>query len=220
MVKVKLKLCALQKNHSRDCGFFISYFMMNAYIGFTLYSLCFHIYRLKSQKSKNMPFTPLHLGIGASLKAVQTQRFSLMVFAGTQVLMDIEPLLGLILKWNTLHLYTHNLLGAVVIAAIAALFGRPSSQFVLKKLSYKNWKITWKVAISSAVFGSLSHVLLDAFMHHDMYPFFPFSMSNPMLHLVDYNVIFWGCILSLLIGGIISIIRIFNDRTERSNNEK
>ena len=43
-----------------------------------------------------MPFTPLHLGVGACCKAVGQRRFSFMIFAGTQVLMDIEPLLGLI----------------------------------------------------------------------------------------------------------------------------
>lgn len=161
-----------------------------------------------------MPFTPLHLGIGTSFKAVQTQRFSLMVFAGTQVLMDIEPLLGLILKWNTLHLYTHNLLGAILIAGIAALFGRPSSQFVLKKLTDKNWKITWKVAIFSAFIGSFSHVLLDALMHQDMYPFFPLSMQNPLLDLIEYRTIFWGCILSIVIGAIISIIKLMKSKNE------
>ncbi len=43
-----------------------------------------------------MPITPLHLGIGCCCKAIGQQRFSMMIFAGTQVLMDIEPLLGLI----------------------------------------------------------------------------------------------------------------------------
>ncbi|MEG1399527.1 MAG: hydrolase, partial [Acinetobacter sp.] len=46
-----------------------------------------------------MPFTPLHLGVGACCKAVGQRHFSFMIFAGTQVLMDIEPLLGLIYGW-------------------------------------------------------------------------------------------------------------------------
>ncbi|MBU3846141.1 MAG: DUF4184 family protein [Candidatus Acinetobacter avistercoris] len=155
-----------------------------------------------------MPFTVLHLGIGTSFKAVQTQRFSLMIFAGTQVLMDIEPLMGLILKWNTLHLYTHNLLGALLIAGLATILGRPISQFVLEKLSIKNCKITWNVALFSAFIGSFSHILLDALMHQDMYPFFPLSMKNPLLDLINYKAIFWGCILSIVIGLIITILRL------------
>ena len=39
-----------------------------------------------------MPFTPIHLGPGAALKAIGGRHFSFMVFGGSQVLMDIEPL--------------------------------------------------------------------------------------------------------------------------------
>ena len=91
-----------------------------------------------------MPFTPLHLGVGACCKAVGQRRFSFMIFAGTQVLMDIEPLLGLIYNWQYLHLYTHNLIGATLIGSIALLIGKPISQWVLRSiLNYKNWNISW-----------------------------------------------------------------------------
>lgn len=55
-----------------------------------------------------MPVTPLHLGIGACCKAVGQKRFSFMIFAGTQVLMDIEPLLGLIYGWLPTYLHTQS----------------------------------------------------------------------------------------------------------------
>jgi hypothetical protein len=38
-----------------------------------------------------MPFTPFHLGPGAVFKAVGGDRFSFMVFGGSQVLIDLEP---------------------------------------------------------------------------------------------------------------------------------
>jgi hypothetical protein len=43
-----------------------------------------------------VPFTPFHLGPGLAFKAVSGKHFSFMVFAGAQVLMDIEPLVAII----------------------------------------------------------------------------------------------------------------------------
>jgi len=68
-----------------------------------------------------MPFSPFHLGPGVALKAVGGRHFSFMVFGGTQVLMDLEPLIGLIQGWTVLHGYSHTLAGALVIGSIAGL---------------------------------------------------------------------------------------------------
>lgn len=74
-----------------------------------------------------MPFTPIHLGPGTALKAIGGRHFSFMVFGGTQVLMDIEPLIGMLRGWDVLHGYTHTLLGALLIDTLAGLIGRPIS---------------------------------------------------------------------------------------------
>ena len=150
-----------------------------------------------------MPFTPLHLGVGACCKAVGQRRFSFMIFAGTQVLMDIEPLLGLIYNWQYLHLYTHNLIGATLIGSIALLIGKPISQWVLRSiLNYKNWSISWRTAAISDYIGSFSHIFLDAFMHHDVYFFYPWILKNPLLGLLSYSVIFYSCISAILFGSL------------------
>jgi len=150
-----------------------------------------------------MPFTPLHLGVGACCKAVGQRRFSFMIFAGTQVLMDIEPLLGLIYNWQYLHLYTHNLIGATLIGSIALLIGKPINQWVLRSiLNYKNWSISWRTAAISAYIGGFSHIFLDAFMHHDVYFFYPWILKNPLLGLLSYSVIFYSCISAILFGSL------------------
>ena len=150
-----------------------------------------------------MPFTPLHLGVGACCKAVGQRRFSFMIFAGTQVLMDIEPLLGLIYNWQYLHLYTHNLIGATLIGSIALLIGKPISQWVLRSiLNYKNWSISWRTAAISAYIGSFSHIFLDAFMHHDVYFFYPWILKNPLLGLLSYSVIFYSCVGAMILGSL------------------
>ena len=98
-----------------------------------------------------------------------------MIFAGTQVLIDLEPLLGMIYGWQYLHFYTHNFIGALLIGGLATLLGKPISEWVLKFFNYPAWQISWKVAALSAFVGSFSHIFLDALMHSDMYPFFPLS---------------------------------------------
>ena len=155
-----------------------------------------------------MPFTPLHLGLGASCKAIAHKKFSFMIFAGTQVLMDLEPLFGMILGWNTLHLYTHHLLGALLIGCIAIVIGKPISEFTLRVIfKESNWQISWKNAMLSAFIGSFSHLFLDALMHTDMYPFFPLSQTQILATLVPYSFIFYGCLVGLAIGGIGFLVR-------------
>ena len=66
-----------------------------------------------------MPFTPFHLGPGAAFKAIGGKHFSFMVFGGTQVLMDIEPLVAILRGSPVLHGVTHTILGALVIGLVA-----------------------------------------------------------------------------------------------------
>ena len=56
-----------------------------------------------------MPFTPIHLGPGLAFKAIGGRHFSLMVFGGAQVLMDLEPLIGILQdrdgeKWGQIRI--------------------------------------------------------------------------------------------------------------------
>ena len=74
-----------------------------------------------------MPFTPIHLGPGAAFKAIGGRHFRFMVFGGSQVLMDIEPLIGILRGWAMLHGYTHTVAGAAAIGAVAPLIGKPIS---------------------------------------------------------------------------------------------
>ncbi|WP_130804296.1 DUF4184 family protein [Acinetobacter ihumii] len=150
-----------------------------------------------------MPFTPLHLGVGVCCKTIGQQRFSFMIFAGTQVLMDIEPLLGLIYSWQYLHIHTHNLLGASLIGTIAFLIGKPISQCILKSIKYKDWQVSWQTAAISAYIGSFSHIFLDAFMHHDVFLFYPWILQNPFLDMISYSMIFYGCLFSGIFGTLL-----------------
>lgn len=147
-----------------------------------------------------MPFTPLHLGPGLLLKAALGRRLSFMVFGGSQVLMDIEPLVGLLRGWPVLHGYTHTLPGALVIGTVAGLVGRPISERALRLLRIGHPPFTWAASFLAAYLGTFSHVALDAVMHADITPFWPLLEGNPWrgaismeaLHLASFALIGLG----------------------------
>src|SRR5437764_1296114 len=58
-----------------------------------------------------LPFTPFHLGPACALKVVAGQSFSLTVFAFSQVVMDVEPLLYLLCGKGIVHGVSHTYLG-------------------------------------------------------------------------------------------------------------
>ena len=140
-----------------------------------------------------MPFTPFHLGPGALCKAIGGRHLSFMVFGGAQVLMDIEPLIGLIQNRPVLHGYTHTLAGALLIGLVAALTGRPVSERVLRGLSIPHSPLTWRAAFAGAFIGTYSHVLLDAVMHSDMNPWWPLAAGNGLLGLIPLGLLHQVC---------------------------
>ena len=132
-----------------------------------------------------MPFTPFHLGPGAVFKAVGGDRFSFMVFGGSQVLIDLEPGLRLMTESVPLHGFTHTLIGALLIGTFAGVIGKPISERVLYGMDIPCHGVTWTVSFMSAYIGTVSHVILDAIMHWDVKLAYPFALSNPLLGLIS-----------------------------------
>ena len=154
-----------------------------------------------------MPFTPLHLGPGAVFKAIGGKHFSFMVFGGSQVLMDIEPLIGILSDKAILHGPTHTVLGAFVIGTVAGLIGRPISAVALRLLSVPHYPFTWPASFIAAYVGTFSHVLLDAIMHSDMSPWWPLAGGNQLLGQITINQLHAACLLTALLGGSAVAIR-------------
>lgn len=151
-----------------------------------------------------MPFTPFHLGPGLAFKALGGAGFSFMVFGGTQVLMDLEPGIRMLLDAPPLHGPSHSLVGAVGIGAVAVLTGKPITELVLRRAGWRHWRVGWTAAATGAFVGSVSHVLLDAVMHSDVHPFFPFARANPGYALLSMDGLHALCLaLGVLgLGGI------------------
>ena len=163
-----------------------------------------------------MPFTPFHLGPGAAFKAVGGKHFSFMVFGGVQVLMDIEPLIGIVQGWPILHGVTHTVLGALVIGLVAGAIGKPISEFVLRLLRIRHHPISWPVSFLSGLLGTYSHIGLDAVMHRDMEPFWPLAVGNPLLGLMSVEGLHVLCLAAGLLGLLIIAGRALFPQFQRS----
>lgn len=150
-----------------------------------------------------MPFTPIHLGPGAAFKAIGGKHFSFMVFGGSQVLMDIEPLIGMIQGKDILHGYTHTIFGAFLIGLLAAIIGRPISVFAIKFLKISHYPLTWLASFAGAHIGTFSHIGLDAIMHSDMNPLWPITQGNSLLGIISIDSLHIFCLALGLFGALI-----------------
>ncbi|WP_455208372.1 DUF4184 family protein [Kaarinaea lacus] len=164
-----------------------------------------------------MPFTPLHMGPGLLIKSLLGSAFSLMIFGWCQILMDIQPLLVMITGDGRLHGFSHTFLGSTGIAVVAVATGKPLVNWVIfsktigfreedKKLFGLNSKIGWLVAIISSLIGSYSHVVLDAIMHSDVQPYYPFNLDNSYLYFVSIETLHSFCLYSGVVGLCILVL--------------
>jgi membrane-bound metal-dependent hydrolase YbcI (DUF457 family) len=162
-----------------------------------------------------MPFTPFHLGPGLAIKALGGHRISLLVFAGTQVLMDIEPLLGLLGLIDSLHGVSHSLAGALLIGLLATLTGRPIGNRMLRLLRWPAPPMDWPAAALGAFVGSLSHIALDALMHADIQPLWPLTTANPLRDALSWSALHGGCALLGLLGLLVIGLRHYHQARRR-----
>ena len=157
-----------------------------------------------------MPFTPIHMGPGLFIKAILQGSFSLMVFGWAQIVMDIQPLVVMITGVGHLHGFSHTYLGAVLLTVFSALTGKYLSEIGLLILGISNQqnpiKIKWWISIASAFIGTFSHVFLDSIMHHDVQPFFPFTLNNDFVSIISIEQLHSMCLYLGITGTILYFI--------------
>lgn len=153
-----------------------------------------------------MPFTPFHLGPACPLKAVLGRYFSLTVFGFAQVAMDVEVLVRMIRRDGVLHGFTHTYLGAAPVALVTLAVGWPACRWLVRHWPadaspFLTWlcgnrTLGWPAAVSGAVVGTYSHVLLDSVMHADMQPLWPFAGRNALRGLVSVVGLHLFCVVT------------------------
>lgn len=154
-----------------------------------------------------MPFTPFHMGPGLLIKSLLQGSFSLMVFGWTQIVMDVQPLWVMITGHGHIHGFSHTIVGGTLLALFSALTGKYLSELGLSLLRIEKASqpvsIAWWVAILSALIGSYSHVLLDAIMHTDVEPLYPYTLNNALWGIVSVSDLHKLCIYSGLGGAVL-----------------
>ncbi len=163
-----------------------------------------------------MPFTPFHMGAALIVKPGLNKHFSVITFGIAQIAMDIEPGIGMLTGVEVLHGPSHTIVGALIIALLVMLVSPGICSFLLRRWNKEvlHYKLPWLTealpvskgaVIFGAFFGTLSHVLLDSLMHHDMRPLFPYSDANPMMGLIAHDVIYQLCAIAGVLGAMVWI---------------
>ena len=168
-----------------------------------------------------MPFTPIHFGPGAAIKAVAPQHFSFTIFCFAQVVTDCETAFYMLRGEYPFHRFCHTFVGATLVAAGSVIVGRPVCEFALRVWSA--WRhapfrrfapttasISRLATISGAFIGTYSHIILDGIMHDDVAPFRPFSAANPFYGILGPLTLHASCLILGLVG------LFFADRNARS----
>lgn len=159
-----------------------------------------------------MPITPYHLGPGVLAKSLLGCWFSLLLFAWTQVAIDLETAFWLFRRQWPVHRFLHTWLGASVVLVVAILVGKPMCELVRKMWRVvilnrndadDNHRISWTAAGVGGAVGVYSHILLDSLMHADMRPFAPFADHNRLLGAVTLHELHRGCVVSGIVGVVV-----------------
>lgn len=147
-----------------------------------------------------MPYTPFHFGPGLLAKAATPRWISFLAFAAANVAVDCEVAFNYLRGHHPHHGHVHTVaiggplglvVGLLTVLALRSWFPRTVAAHPLLRADL--------TALGGAVGGFLggaSHALIDALMHRDARPFWPFSMSNPLLGLVPVWSIYVGCVIA------------------------
>ena len=140
-----------------------------------------------------MPFTPYHFGPALVAKGLLKNRFCIIIFSLSQVIIDLESLIYLLQNDWPVHRFLHTYIGATIAIMMSIFLAKPLLR-MLKLIA------TWKAILIAGIFGGYSHIILDSIMHRDIQPFSPFLESNGLLGILSISALHNLCIYSGILG--------------------
>lgn len=123
-----------------------------------------------------MPLTPLHLGFGLFLGALNLKFFNLWAILLGSVAMDVEPLILIFIRrCCSYHGFWHSILGGILGSAIIALI-LWNFRTILNKISLTlkiHQSFSFLVLFYSSLAGWTAHIIFDSLTHYDVFLFWP-----------------------------------------------
>jgi membrane-bound metal-dependent hydrolase YbcI (DUF457 family) len=163
-----------------------------------------------------MPFTPFHIGPAVAVKAAFPKKFSLLIFAWAQIVMDLQPLVVILTGRGRSHGVTHTLVGAAVLGIAAGVSGKYLTEWVLSWQKNKpRVTLSWRETLFSAWLGTFSHVVIDALVYPDMDLFWPFVIGNPLRIGFSMRGMVTFCVVSGGLGTLMWVIIIISQRLKQ-----
>ena len=155
-----------------------------------------------------MPFTPFHFGPGALLKALAPRYVSWTAFALSQVVIDVESGYHLLRgDWPV-----HRLMLTVLVATAIGLATGTAVWIAGRRVpplrsAALQAEVRPLAVCVGGLLGGASHCMLDAIMHADFHPFWPFAPSNPLLGTLDIAQLHLSCVITGGCGALLLIAR-------------
>jgi membrane-bound metal-dependent hydrolase YbcI (DUF457 family) len=155
-----------------------------------------------------MPFTPFHFGPAVLLKALAPRYVSLTAFVASQVAIDLESGYHLLQGNWPVHRLAHTLLVSTLIGVAMGtgvwFAGRQLRVVPGVELEPELGPLP---AHAGGLLGGLSHSVLDAIMHADVQPFWPFTRSNSLLGALDLAQLHLFCMAAGAAGALVLICK-------------
>lgn len=169
------------------------------------------------------------MGAALIVKPGFNRNFSVITFGLAQVAMDIEPGVGMLIGADVLHGPTHTILGALVIAYLVMRIAPSVCNYLLRRWNKEvtHHRLPWlvqsettsRIAVTAGAFlGTLSHVVLDSLMHHDIHPLSPFSKANPLMDLVSHGGVYQMCAIAGVVGAVAWVLMQWFRRSAQMKN--
>jgi hypothetical protein len=178
-----------------------------------------------------MPITPFHFGPGALIKAAAPATFSWAIFALANIFIDLEPITLYFVIGDPAHPWLHTFPGAIVVAGVAAVFGRKPCERLLNVWNRQldpGWqqrylavepKITTRAAWTGALIGTLSHLGLDSIMHADIEPLWPLVSGNAIQGWMSLEILHGLCVMSAVLAPLLAFISSVRGRGQQNIQE-
>ena len=164
------------------------------------------LHRQHSRETLSLPVTPFHFGPGLLIKAAAPRHFSLLSFVATEVVVDVEVVVRIARGSWPIHGELHSLLGSTIVGLAVGLTIHQIGRWVRRRRPriqarpMLRAELSLPTSIAGGLIGGVSASLLDALMHEDVQPFWPFAAGNPLLGTIGWGALHIACGLAVIVG--------------------